>query len=1038
MNLKHVITTRRRLDKTLLTALFLVLSLSAFAQKTTVNGTVTGAEDGLPIPGVAIVVQGTSVGTVSDFDGNYTIQANMGDVLVFSYLGLIDEKVKVTKSQINVAMDADLEDLEEVVVIGYGTQKKKELTGAVAQVKSDDIEQFITSDVSNALQGQIAGVNVTAASGEPGEAANIQIRGVTSLSGSNTPLYVVNGIPQIGDPGLAPNEIETIDILKDAASTAVYGARGAAGVILITTKQGKSGQMNIDFSYTYGIQAIHGEGTPLMNTESQLTYEVNRRNYSSISFNPLIERFPEWINNDNEFDDFVLNRAAEVKTYNFTVSGGADKFSYSIVGGVFDQDGSIINSNFKRYNGRATTTYKTDNWNIQGSIAYTIENRRRSSTGLITTASRYSPYYPYIDPNADSSEIGDTGGVRTPAVALNQALRRKDDSNRDRINASLKLDRKLSNTLNFVTNVGTSISNDKRNIFRPNFILIDVEDDLNPEVDPTRSGIVNIAQRTTKFNWDASLNFRKQFGDHSLTLSATIALEEDSFTSFDAYIEGVLNNSISVLDGGSISESVNSGFNEDNNAPGTQDNYNKKTVGTLGRLQYNYKGKYLLSALVRRDGSSRFGSNFRWGTFPSVSFAWNVSDEPFWKPLKLTVNRLKLRLSHGTVGNDSFRDYAYASTIAPFGDYVFDPADSGEEFGTSIRSYANADVKWETSVSNNIGVDFGLFKNKISVTADYYHTKKRDMLFPVTLPGSGGALYSRTLTLNIGDMENKGFELSTNYRTKIGKSKLRIGATFTTNENEVTKIIDGVEKIPNANVRLVNQDPDITFIAKGREAGAFFLYETDGVIQTVEERDEYRTLGNREGARLGDLKYVDTNGDGKIDNDDRVYKGSGLPDYELGLNLRWDIGNFDLSMNWYATVGAEILNGNKALIYNYQRHQDLANMWTPDNPTSNIPLFQGEGRNHPNYIGATDLWVEDGDYVRLKQVTLGYSLPKDVSNRIGLDKARIYLSAQNALTFTKYSGFDPEVGSNNVARRGIDSSKYPLAAIYSLGIKLDF
>ncbi|QHI39268.1 TonB-dependent receptor SusC [Kordia antarctica] len=1011
----------------LLILMIFSISFSGYAQTITgVKGNVTTAEDGLPIPGVSVVIKGTTTGVATDFDGNYTIKAKLGDILEFTYTGLKSQTVTVTSGTLNIAMAEDAESLDQVIVVGYGSVKKKEVTGAVARIKSEDIEQFVSSDIASRLQGQIAGVSVSSSSGEPGEAASIQIRGITSLSGTNTPLFVVNGIPQIGDPGLSANEIQTIDILKDAASTAVYGSRGAAGVVLITTKSGKDGKMSVDFDYNYGQQFL-GVGTPLMNTEDQLFYEINTANYFG-GFDPVTVNNPEWLGNDNTFDEYVLVDAAEVKTYNLNLSGGTEKFSYNASGSLFDQDGSLVNSNFKRYNGRISAQYNTDNWKINASIATTNENRRRASAGLIITASRYRPYFPEIDPNSDVVFDNGDGGTRTPSIALGQALKRKDDSNRDRTNINLGIRRKIVENLDFITNVGSSITNDSRDIFRPRFDLVDVD---NGEIttDPTLSGISATHTRTTKFSWDAGLDFKKQFGKHSVSAQAVVTLEEDNNKTFLASIEGVSNNSITVLNGGTLNENVGSGFN-----------YTTKRVGTLGRIQYNYDGKYIISALARYDGSSRFGREVRWGTFPSVAVAWNVSSEPFWKPLKTVVNNFKIRLSHGQVGNDSFSDYEFASTIAPFADYIFDENDGSVDFGSAIRSYANRDIKWETSISNNIGVDISLFKNKVTITADYYNTKKEDMLFPVTLPGSSGAVYDSNLILNVGNMTNKGLELAVNYRGAIGKSKFRIGATFTTNDNEITKVAgDGI--IYNGNSSLISGDTDTyatTVIAEGYEAGAFFLHETNGTIKTQEELDIYRQFPSRANAELGDLKYVDANGDGNITTEDRTYHGSGLADFEYGINLRWEVGRFDFSMNWFGTSGAEILNGNKAAMYGWQRHQDLVNQWTPDNPTSNIPSFRGRGREHPNYAGTTDYWLENGDYLRLKQATLGFLLPNDACNKIGLSKLRIYLTAQNPITFTGYDGYDPEVGNNNVARRGIDQSRYPISATYSLGVKLSF
>ncbi|WP_299668264.1 TonB-dependent receptor [uncultured Polaribacter sp.] len=1003
----------------------LFCSVNIKAQTTKVKGTVTDSVNGEPLFGVSVFVKNTTRGTTTDFDGKYSIEASIGETLTFLYLGMKNKEVKITKPELNVSLESDTESLDEIVVVGYGKVNKKEITGAVNRIKSENIDQFITSDVASRLQGQVAGVSVSSASGEPGEPANIQIRGITSLSGSNTPLFVVNGIPQIGDPGLAPNEIETIDILKDAASTAVYGSRGAAGVILITTKQGKEGIMSINFEANQGFQFL-GEGTPLMNTRDQLFYEVTSFNNFG-GFGPLTANTPEWINNDNTFDNFVLVDAAEVKTYNLNISGGTDKFSYNASGSLFDQDGSIINSNFKRYNARISTTYKTDNWNINASIASTNENRRRTSEGLIVTASRFRPYFPAIDLSSNVALVNETAGSQTPIIGLSEALKRKDDSTRDRTNLNFGVRRRLSKSLDFITNIGSAVINNGRNIFRPNFDLLNVETG-ELDSDPTRSGVTATSNRTTKFSWDAGLTYKKKFGKHNITAQTVFTLEEDNSETFFASIEGITNNNVSILNGGTINENVGSGFN-----------YTTKRVGSLARVQYNYSGKYIISALARYDGSSRFGETYRWGVFPSVAAAWNVHRESFWKPLRKTINSFKIRLSHGEVGNDSFSDYEFQSTIAPFADYIFDENDGAVDFGSSIRSYANRDIKWETSVSDNIGIDLSMFKNKLSLMVDYYNTRKNDMLFPVTLPGSSGAYYGQNLVLNVGNMTNQGLEIAANYKANLGKSKLNFGATFTTNKNEITKVAnEGI--IYNANSRLIGNDPTsvVSVIAEGYEVGAFFLHETNGIIKTQEQLDAYRQFPSRSSANFGDLIYVDTNGDGNITSEDRTYHGSGLADFEYGLNVNWSMGLFDVSMNWFGTVGAEILNGNKAATYNFQRHQDLVNQWSPDNPTSNIPSFISTSRFHPNYEGTTDYWLEDGDYLRLKQITLGFTFPKNATEAIGADRLRFYLSAQNPITFTSYQGYDPEIGGTNVARRGIDSSRYPITAIYSFGLKVSF
>lgn len=1001
----------------------------ANAQNITVTGTVSDGLDGTPLPGVSVLVKGTTRGASTDFDGIYSIKAKIGETLVFAYLGMKNKEVKITKAKMNIVLDSDTQALEEVIVVGYGTVKKKELTGAVARVKADDVESFVTSDIANALQGQIAGVNVTANSGAPGEESSIQIRGITSILGSSTPLWVVDGIPQIGDPGLSTNEIETIDVLKDGASTAVYGTRGAAGVILVTTKRGKAGISKVNFNYTHGVQSI-ADGISLMNTSQQFYYEVQKKLYfPEANFNPGPNR-PEWINNDTNFTNLVLNSTAETKSYNLSISGGTKDFTYNIVGGLIDVDGTLINSGFKRYNARASAAYNVGNWIINSSVAFTIEDRDVTSNGLITNTMRYKPWFPEIEAGTTTFYIEEgQGGVVTPVNNYATASLRTDERRKDRINASISVTRKISEDLNFVTRVGANVTNERRHLFTPRFELVDLETN-STEVDPNLSGVSDFASRQNLVSWDGSLNYKKSVGDHNFSLLTTIASERRNFEAFSAQRLGVANNSVQVLDGAQLFPEAFSGGLD----------YVGTTLSFLGRFQYNYKGKYLLSALARRDGSSQFSPENRWETFPSLSFAWNISDETFFQPIKSTVNNLKLRLSHGTIGNDNFQRYSDQGVITQLRDYIFDETDNNVSFGSAVVQYPNGNVKWETSISDNIGLDIGMFKNKLTITADYYVTKKEDMLFPVRLGGSNGVVsyndQPNSVVLNVGNMTNKGLEIATKYRARLGKHKFNFAGTFTRNRNEITSMADGITRINNDNANILQSS--VTVLEVGREVGAFYLHQTKGTIKTIEERDLYRQFPSRSNAELGDLIYTDTNGDGDITDTDRVYMGSGLPDFEYGFNFKWNYKNFDFGMNWYGTVGAELINGNKADAFTNGRHLDLVDMWTPDNPTSNIPFHRDRFDRHPNYAGNTDLWLEDGDYLRLKLVTLGYTFSKKSAEKLGLSKLRFFITGQNLFTITDYSGFDPEVNGDNVTRRGLDVSRYPVSALYSAGLKVDF
>ncbi|WP_366184342.1 TonB-dependent receptor [Flavobacterium ovatum] len=1036
MRIKEKIKSNRK------TSGFLMIVMLAFfctntaqAQEITVQGTVKSADDGMPIPGATVIVKGTTKGTVTNFDGEYAVKAKMGDMISVSYIGMITKNVPVTGKFLNVILKSSTLDLEEVVVIGYGTVKKKELTGAVSQLKADDIERFITPDLGSAMQGQIAGVNITANSGEPGEQSSIQIRGITSLSGSNTPLFVVDGIPQEGDPRLSTNEIETIDVLKDGASIAVYGTRGAGGVILITTKKGKEGAMKVDFGTTYGVQHL-GQGIALMDSSQQMYFEVQQKKNYSAAFDPGPTR-PEWLTNDNDLRNVILVNDAESKTYNLNVSGGTKNFTYNVVGGLFSADGVLVGSSFKRYNGRASTSYTTDHWKINTSIGFIMEDRDRATNNLITDAIRYKPYFPLIDGSSDTfyTEEG-AGGVETPLNTLAQDLKRRDNERTDKINASLSVTRELTKELSFTSRVGANTSSQIRNIFRPKYTLVDLTTGSS-SVDPLKSGVEAQASRLSVFSWDGTLNYKKKLGKHAIDAIATSAFEQRAYQEFYANRNGVISNEIEVLNNAGQDPGAYSGTN-----------YVNKTASFLGRVQYNYDGKYLLSVLARRDGSSKFGSENRWATFPSISVAWNVSDEKFWQPLIGTVNNFKVRLSRGTVGNESFDPYQYSSVITGRRNYVFDPNDVTLTLGSAVVSYANPEVKWETSISNNVGIDLAFFKNKFTLTADYYVTKKEDMLFPVRLSGSTGVVNGQpqNVILNIGNMVNKGLEIGANYREKIGKSRFNLGLTVTRNTNEITKIVDGVDIIYNPNSQVLG-DPATVFKV-GREAAAFWLYQTDGTLKTDAEVTAYNNLTGGAPSQKGDLRFIDQltvdsdgdgiadKGDGVLNDKDRVYSGSGLPDFEMGFNMSWNYKNFDMSMNWYASVGAEVINGTKADAYARFRHADLVNMWTVDNPTSNIPL--AKVRTHRDASGISDLFLEDGSYLRLKLITLGYSLPKDVSTAMGISKLRFYVSGQNPLTFTKYSGFDPEIGGNNVAQRGLDLSRFPLTSLYSLGVNVTF
>ncbi|NME68983.1 SusC/RagA family TonB-linked outer membrane protein [Flammeovirga aprica] len=1014
----------------------LIITNDTLAQDRVLNGKVLGADDNLPLPGVNIMVQGTKQGTVSDFDGKFSILVNEGDVLVFSFIGMKPKTFNVnSESTVTVLMESDVELLDEVVKIGYGEQKKKEISGAVAHVKSETLENFVTSDIGDALQGQIAGVSVTSASGSPGEGSVIQIRGVSTVSnveGANQPLYVVDGIPQNEDPRLAPNEIASIDILKDLASCAVYGTRGANGVILITTKTGNQGKLKVSVDGNYGVRQITSN-TAVMNSQQQAYFDILEQRalnpgISDDEINMFIQRNKNNFLNDNNLDDLVFVDYAPTQQYNLNITGGSSSgFTYNLTGGYYNQEGSVINSSFDRFNLRGGSSYKSKKWTITSSIAISTEERQRPSGNLLTQTIRYKPYMAPVDPNKDVY-AGASDQEAVQANFLYQSLYFQDIEDRDRLSGNVSVKYEFTDWLSFTTNGGGNILNRNRSRFNPYFKIVN-ENTGKEFSDPNNSYYSEQTERSTSFSWDGRFYFHKKWGDHNFSALLGGSVEQYGGQGHTVQRRGIVDNNKPGFGSATLETSVIPGFN-----------YVYKLIGTIGRLQYDYKGKYLVSLSGNYNGNSKFAENNKFKFFPSASVAWNVAEEGFFEGARETMNIFKIRASHGNVGGQSFRPYSDLPTIRRGYDYDF----NGKIYsGAAQAAFANPNVQWETSIQNNIGVDMAFWGNRLTFNADVYHTTKQDMLFPIEVPSSAGTATGgnndKLVTLNVGNMINKGYELALGYRGRVKNLNWNITGTFSSNYNEITNM-NTEDFVYTADQGLiwgaVNQSRATVF-AKGYEAGAFFLYKTDGVIKTAEQLDQYQQVNPA--AKMGDLMIRDTNGDGQITEADKVYAGSGLPQFETGFIVSLRYKNWDFMMNWYAAIGHEIMNGSKLMAYSEGRHRDQIHTWSPDNPTSDIPAYRGDlKQGTTNFRGDTDLWVEDGSYLRLKNITLGYSLPKRLMKKAKIDQFRIYVRAQNALTFTNYTGYDPEVGGNGVSSRGLDKGNYPITALYSTGFQLKF
>ncbi len=1014
-----------------LLVLTIIFKPSAFAQQLiVVSGTVTSADDGNTLPGVTISVKGKQVTTVTDINGKYTIKANTGEMLVFSFIGMKNRTIAVNKTTLDVALEQNTIGLQEVVAIGYGSVKKKELTGAVSSVTAKDLENIVTSDLGTALQGQIAGLNVISSSGAPGAQSEILIRGITSVTGSNTPLFVVDGVPQEDNPNISPNEIEKIDILKDAASTAIYGSRGAAGVILITTKQGKTGNLKVNFSGSSGVQHITSRAVPLMNTAEQIFFDITEA--KNRAANPLpddqinlgFDLLPNKLVYDTNISEEIILDNQPVHNYTMGINGGGKEMSYNVTGGYYYKKGTLINSDFGRFNMRANTSYKKDKWNINASLGVTYENEAKTPNNLIVQALKYSPtLQPLYGLSPDEVIITDfgAGGVATNNIL--ESLNNTDDNNNAKSLVNVNAQYEVIKNLKISSRVGLTSVNSYEHFFNPYQEVYDVFNKFLTQ--PQSSGVTMTALRRKSISVDGLATYKLDLKEHVFNFTAGLTYENYFFSRFSASGNQVFNNKVKTLNGTTLNPTNGSG-----------PDYSTTLLGTLFRVQYDLKDKYHLSASIRRDGSSKFSKENRYGIFPSAAFAWNISDEKFWKPLSKFINDAKFRITAGTVGNQSFDDYSYAAGLTTGYDYAFGRSGSDNfQSGAIQTKFANPRVKWETSIQQNIGLDLGFFNNKLTATIDYYIKDNKDMLFPLTLPLSAGG---NQVILNVGNMTNKGFEFASSYRTKYKKVNLTLSGTFTTNNNKITKINGLGGFLYTDDTGLVSGAKDqsqVTTLAEGYEAGAFFLYRTNGIIDTHEKLANYQKLDPT--ARMGDLIYKDTNNDGVLSDADRTYSGSGLPEYEFGFNLRADYKGFDISANLYSAIGQEIMNGSRANAFAYGRAKDLVYVWSAENQLSPVPRYNGDIKADDNYKGYTDLWLEDGSYLRFKEITLGYTLNKKTSAKLGTSSIRVFATAQNPFTITKYTGFDPEIGGG-LKSRGLDKGNYPTTSFYSLGLNVNF
>jgi len=1034
-----------------ITLSFLIFfSISFFSQNLIITGKVVD-ENKETMPGVNIKVEGKEGGATTDLDGRYSITVdNQLNTLIFSFIGYKSQAVTVNdKIKIDIQLKPSSENLDEVVVVGYGTSRIKELTGATVQVKGESIERLNIPRMDQALQGQVSGVTISTNSGSPGGTSNIRIRGL-STSGNNNPLILVDGVvyDAQGLNALNPGDIESINVLKDATA-GIYGVRAANGVIIIETKKGKKGSKpKFEVGSYYGMQS----------TTKKLNL-LNAGEYALIKNEMFIRGGGQPIFNNTDlkvgsnWQDSIF-QDAPVQSFNIGVNGGGKNSSYSIGGNYFSQDGIVggKKSNFERYNARVNLVNSlSKKLTLTSVFLYTHEQRSvlaENGIGsvLYNTINAF-PTRNIHSPDGNYEYLDEVSDIINPVAQIENTYNR---SLTNKLVGKQEFEVKILDNLSFTNRLSYNYAIVDGKTFNPlawygsgkyansalnanlepvmvfNGFQYNQNSDTYDSILVERGASVS-EQRATylDLNYESFLNYNLNINDHNIksTLGASVFRRKGDVLNGTGF--NIPNNSIDYAD---ISASQSPGqFNQNNT--GSYE-FEERLLSAFLRGEYSYKFKYIFSGVIRRDGSSKFGPNSRYGYFPSFSGAWIVSEESFlnFKPITF----LKLRTSYGISGNDQIANFAYRALLNGEGVYVFDDIITA---GVAIGTAANPDLKWETTKQLNIGVDLQLF-NSFDLTANYFIKNTNDLLFSPNVSaligsyGPGGY----PPIVNAGNVSNKGFEFEFGYATNPNNPiGVNVNLNFTYLKNEVTSVPDGIDFIPGASFGVGGNTA--TRFEVGFPIGYFFGYQTNGIYQNQSQIDNSNI--NQDGAQVGDLIFVDQDGDGKInfnDNSDKTNLGSPLPKFMFGTVLGFNLYGFDISANLYAAVGQKIIR-------NYERQQPYANQlnyvldrWTVDNPSNEVPVYTTASNRNGVF---SDFFVENGSFLRVRNIQIGYILPKDFCKKFKTNYVRFYIAANNLFTFTKYMGYDPDIGGGALSG-GVDNGFYPQARTIMGGVNIKF
>ncbi len=1054
---------------------FLLCLLSICAVFTTsaqsLKGVVTSQSDGQPLIGVNVLEAGTTNGVTTSIDGSYAIslQGKESTTIVFEYLGYTTQEIVVSssKTQLDVAMVESAIEMDDVVVIGYGAVKKSDLTGSVASVLTEDLKNSAITNADQMLQGTVAGVQVTQNSGAPGGAASIRIRGASSISSSNEPLYVIDGIPFSGsgsDVGwagggtvgqtkvnplstIAPQDIISMDVLKDASATAIYGSAGANGVVIINTRRGSEGAMKINYDGQFSLQTASNY-IDMMDLRDYAQYQKdNNALYPQISLNESFKD-PSIMGEGTNWQDAIFHQAA-MHSHALSLTGGTDKLQLAASVGYMNQDGIIHGSNFERYNARLNADGTINKYLKAGaSLAFTRTDERLSrqdgNDGIIMQALTMQPsvsVYGFDGEYASPESIYGSSSNNPLWLAEMQTNR----LSRDRVMGNFYLQVDPVKGLNVRSEFGYDIGNDLNKSFVPTY-------DFGNGVANSLNQMYQKNSRSLFWIWKNYATYNISVKKHSINAMAGFETQKSAWEGLWFRKSGFSTNE--------IFEMTADGTFDSNDA--WKDAATK--VSAFGRLNYNYDERYLLTATFRADASSKFGPNNKWGYFPSAAFAWRASNEEFLKDIDVLSN-LKVRLGYGMVGNDNISTYQYGSTMTT----ILSPF-SGSAY--RVSNISNPNLKWEASEQYNAGIDLGLFNNRLALTVDVYKKETEDLLMQVSIPsylgiGSGGSSIGAPFA-NIGKTENKGIDIALNTVPVQTKDfTWTSDVVFSMNKNKVIALNDDAQVLTGGiNVYFGSAFGTASRIEVGQPMGVFYGYETDGYFTSEEdvlssavqledgENPGMNLYDKNTGVFVGDIKFKDKDGNGVINDNDKTIIGDPNPDFTFGWNNKFTYKNWDLSVGINGSYGGDILNiaryrteslnnawDNQSVSVNNRANivfDDSGNASLSNADTALTPRFAPNDMNGNNRM--SDRWIEDGSYLRIQNLTLNYNVPKSALSKVGIRSLKVYGTVQNLYTFTNYSGYDPEVGAFNQSAlmQSYDVGRYPTPRMYIFGVNLGF